>query len=176
MPAKLTVNMWAKPTLNSSTSVVNDTSTATTTMPNRNNSSNNNNSAAEDMSDNETHSENEMMPSPSPTPPEDSKPSVSNLMISTSHPDPVTSNGLNTMSNSVDNHSDSEKPTATTPTTPNSGSASSKANSRATRTSDYAKKEKQQLDMPLFFQTPNNHKMVSIELDDGHEAARKKTL
>lgn len=40
-------------------------------------------------------------------------------------------------------------------------SSTNKQNTRTTRQSDYARKEKQQLDMPLFFQTPNNHKLVS---------------
>lgn len=42
-----------------------------------------------------------------------------------------------------------------------SDNSSPKQNTRSTRQSEYARKEKQQLEMPLFFETPNNHKMVS---------------
>lgn len=146
VPAKLTVNMWAKPINNNS---------STTADSNRN-------AVIDEPSDNETHSESEMPPS-SPT--SDKETPTSNAVTPVSASETVTSNGCavgNNVDNATTSASDSEGQ-CTTPTstsTPGNNNTTSKQNSRATRTSDYAKKEKQQLDMPLFFQTPNNHKMV----------------
>lgn len=145
--------MWSKPPL----------STTLTDMNSK--SSSDNESHTESLHERESSPSPAMFMSPKDTSTTDVQSVFSNQSVNktviTDSVISTTASGITNILNVSLNSNAAATECNTSSTSSTNNNSITKQNMRAMKQSEYARKEKQQLDMPLFFQTPNNHKMVT---------------